>query len=205
MIAFLHTSPVHIERFDKICKNLNPTLQIQHFVNEGLLENALKNGFVNDQELKKQIDLIESHKPQIIICTCSTLGEACSPFTSVKRIDEPVITHLVENYQTVLLVYAAHSTKEISEQLINKVALSQNKTIEIVACDCTSSWTYFKQNDFKSYSESIAETIRKTNITNAAIFLAQASMDGVPSELPELKDSIFTSPYFGVRHYLKEL
>ena len=41
MIAFLHTSPIHIETFEKLVRKLDKNVEIKHFVNEKLLETGV--------------------------------------------------------------------------------------------------------------------------------------------------------------------
>lgn len=43
-IAFLHTSPVHVETFERLVKSTDPTVEVEHFVDEALLADAQRAG-----------------------------------------------------------------------------------------------------------------------------------------------------------------
>lgn len=135
MIAFLHTSKIHIERFEKLVRKFDKDVITKHFVNEKLLEKALLNGKTDDYSFKNEIEKIKNDNPAIIICTCSTYGKV-SDDNNIERIDKPIVQYLVKNYTRIGLVYTANSTKKVSENLIYELAAKQNRDIEIVNCDC---------------------------------------------------------------------
>ena len=73
MIAFLHTSPIHIETFEKLVRKFDENMEINHFVNEKLLETALINGKTDVVSFKKEIELIKKENPSLLICTAILL------------------------------------------------------------------------------------------------------------------------------------
>jgi len=52
-VAFLHTSPVHVETFDRLAKAADPALRIDHIVDEALLSDAQRFGI---DDLRLMID-----------------------------------------------------------------------------------------------------------------------------------------------------
>ena len=202
MIAFLHTSEVHIKRFSELARKFNPETPILHYVNANLLNFALTNNKLDAEGFKKAIqDIEKSAKPQQIICTCSTYGEACNNYENVKRIDAPIVKLLVQQYTTIALAFTANSTALVSKRLLEQEAKNQNKKINIVDCNCTDAWPYFNDGSNR-YEYKIAKHINTLDNTIDAVFLAQASMEEVTNYINNKKLKIYSSPEFGVKTYL---
>ncbi len=205
MIAFLHTSEIHIDRFENLVMKYNSEIPIKHFVNEELLSVALSNGKLDTVSFKNEIEIIKKESPLLIICTCSTYREECDQYPDIYRIDEPVVIHLISKYQKIGLAYTAISTKKISENLLLKTAKSFDKNIEIIDCNCTESWRHFEEGAIDLYEKSIALKIKEIASETDVIFLAQASMEGAKKYLASLEQEVFSSPEFGVKTYLNTL
>lgn len=78
MIVFLHTSPVHIKRFNNILKTLHFKGEVQHVVNESLLEFTTHNEEIDAIGFKNQINEIKRRfDANKIMCTCSTYWRNC--------------------------------------------------------------------------------------------------------------------------------
>lgn len=205
MISFLHTSAIHIDRFENLVRIYDTEIPVKHYVNSNLLEYALKNGSLNTQGFQQEIATIQEEQPELIICTCSSYGAACDEINSIARIDHPIAHHLVSNYQTIALAYTVHSTQKVSKDLLENIAEKQQKTIDIIDCDCSHAWKYFKAGQLEKYEKAIAKKLKEVAPNVDAIFLAQASMEGAVKFIPKLKDQVFSSPEFGVKTYLKKL
>lgn len=201
MIAFLHTSAVHISRFSQLAANLKLDLKVEHYVNEDLLKTALENGEVDESALKEQIELIRSAGAEKIICTCSTLGSA-SEKLGVMRIDRPVVEYMVAKYSKIGMVYSTTSTKLISKKLIEDCALALGKKVEVALIDCTAFWGEFEKGNKNSYYEGIRDKVSNQIHSVDVIFLAQASMENVRDLLTEVPIEVLTSPEIGVNQLL---
>ncbi len=93
----------------------------------------------------------------------------------------------------------------MSKKLINKLAVEQNRNIEIVNCDCTSEWIHFENKDIKKYEMGIAEKLRHIAPKVDVIFLAQASMEGTKKYLTDIEKNVFSSPEFGIKELMKKI
>nr|WP_321485777.1 hypothetical protein [uncultured Draconibacterium sp.] len=204
MIAFLHTSEVHIDRFEKLVRKYDSNATVKHFVNEKLLETALSNGKTDVKSFRSEIELIKRERPSIIICTCSTYGEECDNDYHIHRIDKPIVEYIVQNFKKIGLVYTANSTKKVSENLLLKVSSELNKQIEILNCDCSEFWSYFEKKDFRGYEKGIAKKIELLESKVDVIFLAQASMEGAKKYLKQIKKEVLSSPEFGISELIKK-
>ena len=205
MIAFLHTSPVHIDRFERLVRKYHPTIAIQHFVKEDILQTALANGQLDKITFLDTIQAIQKNKPSLTICTCSTYGQLCDQLSTVHRIDQPIVREIVAKYSSIAVAYTAHSTKAISLDILHQTAKRQGKLIRIIECDCTHCWPYFEAGDIKKYETEIAKTIRTKTNKSEVVFLAQASMEGAAAYLNDLKQAVVSSPEFGIKTLLQSL
>ena len=59
MICFLHTSEVHIERFENLVRKFNKKIPIKHYVNNDLLKYALTNNKLDIDNFNQQISIIK--------------------------------------------------------------------------------------------------------------------------------------------------
>ena len=205
MIAFLHTSSIHIDRFERLVKKYHPTIAIQHFVQEDILQTALTTGQLDKTTFLNTIQTIQKNKPSLTICTCSTYGQLCDQLSTVYRIDQPIVTKIVANYSSVAIAYTARSTKAISLDILQQTAKQQDKHIQIMECDCTHYWPYFEAGNIKKYETEIAKTIREKTKKSEVVFLAQASMEGAALYLKDLKPAVVSSPEFGIKTLLQSL
>jgi len=202
-IAFLHTSNVHVQRFENLVKKFDKNIQTRHYVNENLLSYALKNNQLDSKGFNDELQNIKKTNPNLIICTCSTYGEECDG-NDIKRIDFPIANYLVSKHKKIALVYTASSTERVSSNLIQRIANNKNKEVEILTCNCSESWIHFENNDFEKYEKTIASKIKKIATKADVVFLAQASMEGVKKHLPNLGIEVFSSPEFGIKNYLNK-
>ena len=202
MIAFLHTSKVHIERFEKLVKKYNKEIEIKHYVNEELLEYALLNGKVDSTLFNKEVNKIKENSPSLLICTCSTYGKECDKLSDVYRIDAPIVSFLVTKYEKIGLAYTANSTKEVSRDLILKIASGLNRKIDIINCDCSDFWKHFEEGDYLEYEKKIAEKVKLMESQIDVMFLSQASMEGAINHLSDFRKEILSSPEFGIKTLL---
>jgi len=202
MIAFLHTSDIHIERFEQLARKFDEAVKIKHFVHEELLDYALREGATDNQGFASAVQSIKEERPELIICTCSTYGEVCDQRNDIERIDQPVVEYLVSRYNKIGLAYTANSTKQVSHDLIVKTAQEQNREVVIVDCDCSSAWVHYESNDLDQYAKVITERLKTYAAEVDVIFLAQASMEHAKSYLADFSKDIYASPEFGVKSYL---
>lgn len=203
MIAFLHTSPTLIERFNEILETIKFQTEVKHYLNEEILKNALQKGNTDSAGFKTEIEKIQLDQPALIICSCSTYGVESDKYKGVERIDRPIAEYLVKTYTTIGLAYAASSTKEASKDLLFASADKANKTIEVIDCDCTKSWKHLEVGDKESYLKEIAKEVTAIDSKVEAIFLAQASMENAKSYLQNISIEVVSSPEYGIQKLLK--
>ena len=205
MIAFLHTSAIHIDRFEKLVRKFDTQIKTKHFVNESLLQAAVLDKKLDVSAFNEQINRIKNEDPSIIICTCSSYGALCDASFGVYCIDQPIANYLVQHYKKIGLTFTANATKLVSRDLLYKTALAQNKKIDVFDVDCTSYWSCFENKDIDAYEKGIASTITSLAVELDVVFLAQASMEGANKYLNDFQLKVVSSPEYGIKHFITKL
>ncbi|MEM6380016.1 MAG: hypothetical protein AAF705_17605, partial [Bacteroidota bacterium] len=195
----------HIDKFENLVRQHNAEIPVQHFVNKALLDIALANGQTDAQLFLNQLEKIKAHQPDLMVCTCSTLGAECDKDPNMHRIDQPIAAYIVQHYDRIGLAYTAHSTQTISENLLLQTSKDIGRPIEIVPIDCSAYWLFFEQENMQAYEEGIANTILEQSSEVDVVFLAQASMAGAQSYLQGLDKEVLTSPEYGIKTLLEKL
>jgi hypothetical protein len=203
MIVFLHTSTIHVSRFNKVLDRLHYKGKVEHFVNESLLKGATELGKIDEFGFKTQIKKIRAKTDALIICTCSTYGALTKELQGVVRIDEPLANYMVRNYSKIGVAYTALSTVEVTMTLLNTIDL-ERKNVVYKMIDCTTAWQFLENGDMIGYNDTITKTVLNEASGVEAVYLAQASMDGVEDFLSEkLNKEVLSSSFLGVKEYLK--
>ena len=113
-IAFLHTSPVHVQTFDGLMSPI-PEMQARHDVEEAWLQEAVVGGvseLLHGKVSQRLIDLAED--ADLVVCTCSTLAPIVDDLAreSIVRVDRPAMRRAaqIQSEQPVFLVVCLPST-----------------------------------------------------------------------------------------------
>jgi hypothetical protein len=206
-LTFLHTSPVHIETFNRLMAELAPDIPVEHIVDETLLQKARAQGRLTP-ELLQQIDHTILNATQdgagVILCTCSTIGpgvERSDPVvghTPVIRVDRPMAERAVKLGSRIIVVAALASTLAPTRELILAEAQKAGKQVEIIERLCEPAWSKFEQGEHEAYLQEIAMKIREAAHEGEVIVLAQASMAEAARLCPEVSVPILSSPRLGL-------
>ncbi|MTI33505.1 hypothetical protein [Xanthovirga aplysinae] len=206
--SFIHTSHTHVKRFKNVLRRYSG-VQASHFVDEELLGDILLRGEIGkDHELRFKGLIKEVNKtyPQLVICTCSTLGQIISKgkgMNNVVGLDQPMIETCIEKHQKVVVAYTLKSTVFPTLELIAKTAKALNKPVEIIECFCEKAWEYFP-HDVDQYLTKIKEALLPFIQKGDAIILAQASMGGV-KQMMSTDKPLYSSDEIGIDYYVRSL
>jgi hypothetical protein len=135
MLAFLHTSRVHVETFERLAAEVDDGIPIRHAVQEGLLEAALAAGSTPSAVAAATTEAVQAlarDGAKVIVCTCSTIGgiaEAVSVPNGVLvlRIDRPMAEQAVASGRRIAVVAALPSTLEPTVALLRQIAADANR------------------------------------------------------------------------------
>ncbi len=213
ILAFLHTSPVHIPTFENLTQSQAPHTPTLHCVEENLLAQARAEGITPALEGKVKQVLLElvAQGAKVIVCTCSTLGaiaETADVGCVVLRVDRAMAQKALELGDKILLVAALESTLEPTRNLFLEVAEQVHQKVELLELWCKNAWVKFEAGDKAGYLQEIAQEITRALAQHPrvkVIVLAQASMMGAEKYCPEVQIPILSSPLLGVQAALEIL
>lgn len=211
-IAFLHTAHVHIQTFQKLVADIDPSIRIRHEVDESLLSEALGNGITED--LSKNIDASMAYAAQsgaqIVVCTCSTIGGIAekspqSNSTISMRIDRAMADIAVETSKKILILAAVESTLGPTKELLLSSCAISDKTPDMTLELIHGAWSLFQQGDMAEYYDCIEQFINLNHSDYDSVILAQASMAPVASRFFDSKIRVLASPELGVQFAIERL
>ncbi|MEQ1888517.1 MAG: hypothetical protein ABL951_04965 [Alphaproteobacteria bacterium] len=208
MIVFLHTSPVHTATFDGLRDRFAPDIAIRHVVREDLLELAVAQGGVTPEVAAATVAAlagIVTQAPEIIVCTCSTIGPVAEIFDAdapipVMRIDRPMADNAVMQGSYIAVCGAISTALHSAVALVRSSAKDMDRGgVTITDHLFASAWKYFQRGDMVAYHREVARGLRGAALTADLILLAQASMAGAIAYCQDIAIPIWSSPETGFR------
>ncbi len=209
-VAFLHTSPVHVETFDRLVKAAEPALRVDHIVAEALLSDAQRVG-VTDPSLIRSVHAAMNDAAAsgatIVVCTCSTIGGIAErtpsrPGLRFARIDRAMADRAVQLGPRVLVVAALRSTLEPTAQLICESAAALRAEVQLQTLWVEGAWPHFERGDRAAYTGAVVSALRAAPRRYDVVLLAQASMADAADALQDLGVEVLSSPRLGVQALL---
>ncbi|MEV4709041.1 aspartate/glutamate racemase family protein [Actinoplanes sp. NPDC049316] len=205
-IGFLHTAEVHVATFRELLRELGPACADVHVVDESLLADARERGLDDDLErrLLARLREVAALGPDVIVCTCSTLGGHAERMGSavgvpVLRVDRPMAEAAVAAGTRIGVVASTASTLGPTCELLASCARPDT---EIVRAPCLDAWPLFEAGDHHAYARRVAEHARTLDVD--VIVLAQASMAAAEQMLSDLGKPVFCSPRIAVLRTLED-
>jgi hypothetical protein len=207
VIAFLHTSPVHVDTFAGLMQAHAPDCRVDHLVDESLLRDAQVLG-VEDagivSRVTQRMQEASENGARVVVCTCYTIGgiaekvDGHGRFVSM-RIDRAMADEAVERGEQILIVAALASTIEPTRRLVEDSAATRGRQVNIRTMVVQSAWSFFLSGDLVAYYTQIEQAIRDQVGPMDLVVLAQASMAPVTERLSDTEAWVLSSPASGVR------
>jgi hypothetical protein len=201
MLALLHTSPVHIARFDQLRDEEAPGLVLRHFVDEELLTRARRAGpesVLSDVEAHLRAARVAGARA--VLCTCSTIGgiaEMARVGLPVIRVDRPMAAAAVAAGPRIRVLVALASTAGPTMELIAEEARAAGRVVTSSVTIVDGAWARFEADDQDGYLALIADAIAATADADVVV-LAQASMADA-AQLSTVDVPVISSPRLGFR------
>ena len=206
-LAFLHTSPVHIQTFTALLAELAPDIPARHVVNEDLLSEACRAGEVTPA-LHKQVEeallaAVEEQNAAVMVCTCSSIGSVAEELNerahaTLMRIDRPMAAEAVRIGSRIIVAATLPATLNPTRELILSEAREAGKEVQIIELLCDSAWQQFVQGNQEAYLREVADHLQNAATLGEVIVLAQASMARAVELCPDLGLPVLTSPRSGL-------
>ena len=210
-IAFLHTSPAHISTFDRLLKELAPSVQTRHIVAEAYLDEARLNGVTPDlaERITKRL-LDAATEANVVICTCSTIGSVATTADQLSdkpilRVDQPMAERAVMLGKRIVIAATLADTLIPTRTLIEEAALAAKRSVTLNEAVAENAWPFFEQGNMKDYCAAIAEMLRTIAPYCDLVVLAQASMAPAAELCPQVAIPILSSPRLAIENALDYL
>ncbi len=194
-IGFLHTADVHVPVFRALVGDLAPGAADLHVVDPSLLADS-RAGRPYEERLRERLG--ELAGAEVIVCTCSSIGEAAERFAgNVIRVDRPM-AEAAAGYPRVGVVYAVASTLAPTFALLAETGA----TGSLVEVSCVDAWPLFEAGDLPGFHAAVAARAREAAGSVDVIMLAQTSMAPAADLLADLALPVLTSPRLAVHRAL---
>jgi hypothetical protein len=212
MLAFLHTATAHVPTFARIARELAAPVPVRHTVREDLLAQALADGRVTDstrRATQAEVQRLVAAGARIVLCTCSTLGEAAEatsdvPGKSVLRIDRPMAERAVALGRPILLLAATPTALATAVALLDEAANGVGP-VDRRELLCAEAWMRFQAHDYDGYAAALAQEVDTHARAGDVVVLAQASMAPAVALVSRSDIEVLCSPDSGVRAALSRL
>jgi hypothetical protein len=209
-VAFLHTSPVHVETFDRLVNAADPSLHVEHIVAEPLLRDAQRVGVSDSPLIQRVHDAMTDAAARgatVVVCTCSTIGGIAErtpsrPGLLFARIDRAMADRAVRLGPRILVVTALRSTIESTSQLIHESAAALRVDVQLQTLWVEGAWPHFERGDRAAYIGAVVAALRAAPRQYDIVVLAQASMADAADALQDLGVEVLSSPRLGVQALL---
>jgi Asp/Glu/Hydantoin racemase len=201
MLALLHTSPVHVETFDRLRDEEAAGLVLRHAVDDALLARAREAGPTSvKSDVEDALRAARDAGAIALLCTCSTIGgvaEAARAGLPVVRVDRPMAAAAVATGSRIRILAALASTVGPTMELIAEEAAACGRAVTSSVTIVDGAWALFESGDREGYLATIADVIAATTDADV-IVLAQASMADA-AELASVDVPVLSSPRLGFR------
>jgi len=212
-IAFLHSSPLHIETFNALGVELAPHVTLEHVVREDLLVAAETAGQMTDAiaiRTREALMALVDQGAALIVCTCSTLGataEAAGEASPVPimRIDRPMADAAVQFGGVIGICAALGPTLKPTEALILDSAKRAGRGCQTRLYLLDDLWTAFREGRLEDYRKGIAARLSDLAGDVDVLVLAQASMAPAAALAGHLEVPVLCSPRLGFNAALRLL
>lgn len=209
-LAFLHTTPVLIDTFDRLVEEADLDLPVRHIVEEGFLTEAREKGISQDLDgrIQGRIGAVIEEGASVVLCTCSTIGASAESANDtadgvVVRVDRPMAEKAVDIGSRIIVAAALESTLAPTRNLILEVASTCKKRIDLIEVLCDNAWSRLEEGDNEGYFSEIASKLKERASEGDVIVLAQASMAGAAKLCQEISIPILSSPEIGFQYALE--
>ena len=217
-LAMIHTSPTLTPLFSALCADLMPTTAVFHMVDESLIKDTIREGYLRRLTMRRLLSLIESAElagADAVMVTCSSIGEGVVLGQKlfdipVIRVDEAMAQKAVRMGRRIGVMATLRTTLEPTITLLREKADEAGISIEIVDSLCDGAFDAVLAGDAQTHDRILSGALRNEMKHVDVVVLAQASMASVMKAMPNgtLTMPVLSSPELAVmqaRDVLAEL
>lgn len=212
VIAFLHTSDVHIATFDALRDRLAPDVRLHHEVRADLLQDMAPGGCCAPGFLsgtRAVLSALAEPPTALVLCTCSTLGPLAEAIAEADalpflRFDRPMAEAAVARADRIAVMGCLEGAVHATGLLISDAACEAGRQIDLQTRCYPELWELFCAGALAEYHTAIADRISDVAATVDLIVLAQASMAPALASGVAIPVPVLSSPEIGFRAALAQ-
>ncbi len=214
-LALLHTSPSLTPLFTDLCRVHLPEASIFHMVDESLIQETIRAGFLSKLTIRRVAALVDSAVEagaDAVLVTCSSIGVAVELAAQrhdvpVLRVDDAMAIQAVSQAKIIGVLATLRTTLEPTTDLIRRKALAAHREVKLVECLCEDAFPAVMAGDTETHDRLLRKSLMEDLCGVDTIVLSQASMARVVASLPPgaLQADVLSSPELGVLSVRKAL
>lgn len=212
-LTFLHTSPVHVDTFNRMLADRDLSeMTVEHIVDESLLDRARTDGLTPalESEISDTILGAVAQGADVVLCTCSSIGGAAESLnaessSTILRVDRAMAETAIGIGDRIKVAATLASTVEPTSELIKDAATKANRKIQLSHVVFDDAWACFEAGDQDGYIRAITRGLPNAAVDADVIVLAQGSMAQAAEQCGELGIPVLSSPALGLDAALKAL
>jgi len=190
-LALIHTSPTLAPGFTKLCHRHLPEAKIFHMVDESLIQDTVRAGYLRKATIRRLIEQIASAEEagaSAVLVTCSSIGPGVTLAQQlfeipVLRIDDAMAETAVRQANTIGVLATLRTTLDPTTALLREKAAHVGRRVELVECLCEDAFPAVLAGDTATHDRILAQALVEDLKGVDLIVLAQASMARVLTTL----------------------
>jgi Asp/Glu/hydantoin racemase len=203
-LALIHTAPVLIPVFQKLCQEHLDGTEVFNIVDESLLKNTIRDGELSPLTVQRLVGYVQSAKQagaDVVLVTCSSIGPGVEAARAavdlpVLRIDEAMADEAVQIGLRIGVAATLSSTLNPTIDLIKTRAIRANRQCEVVTRLCEGAFEAVSSGDAATHDRIVQENLIALMSEVDVVVLAQASMARVVAAMDpaSLRVPVLASP-----------
>jgi Asp/Glu/hydantoin racemase len=203
-LALIHTAPVLIPVFQKLCQEHLDGTEVFNIVDESLLKNTIRDGELSPLTVQRLVGYVQSAKQagaDVVLITCSSIGPGVEAARAavdlpVLRIDEAMADEAVQIGRRIGVAATLSSTLNPTIDLIKTRAIRANRQCEVVTRLCEGAFEAVSSGDAATHDRIVQENLIALMSEVDVVVLAQASMARVVAAMDpaSLRVPVLASP-----------
>jgi len=207
-LALIHTSPTLASAFAELCRQHLPEAEYFHIVDESLIQDTVRFGFLRKLTIRRLVDQIASAEAagaDAVLVTCSSIGPGVTLAQRlfdipVLRIDDAMAEVAVQQARTIGVLATLRTTLDPTTALLREKAAEAGRKVKLIECLCEEAFPAVMAGDTETHDRILREALLQDLRDVDVIVLAQASMARVVATLAPgaLRAQVLSSPELAV-------
>ena len=211
-VVMIHTARMNPQTFDRLCAEILPDVQVEHVVDESLLQDTIRLGEMSDDvrgRVQEHAHRALATGPDAVVLTCSSVGPAVDGL-AVQRIDQAMAERAVALGRRVGVAATLPTTLGPTSDLVRAAAERAGTPVEVRTELAEGAFALLAAGDTEGHDQRVREALDRLAAWADVVVLAQASMARATGGADHLESDgrrvpLLSSPRLGVERLRDEL